>query len=110
MEMQKSGNMFTGVKNVYTIVFFEKSSKEFHEYSEFKPLYEDIYKMCRNTECIMRFFSEELEIMDNNLAQLMIDEQALVECEKTLVEKDKILSEKDKEIALLRKQLTDAGL
>ena len=58
----------------------------------------------------MRFFSEELEIMDNNLAQLMIDEQALVECEKTLVEKDKILSEKDKEIALLRKQLTDAGL
>lgn len=87
MEMQKSGNMFTGVKNVYTIVFFEKSSKEFHEYSEFKPLYEDIYKMCRNTECIMRLFSEELEIMDNNLAQLMIDEQAWVECEKTLVEK-----------------------
>lgn len=35
----------------------------------------------------MRLFSEELEIMDNNLAQLTIDEQAWVECEKTLVEK-----------------------
>lgn len=243
-DKKKKTFSYTDVKNVYTIVFFEKSSKEFHEYPdtyihriesksdtgininmlqkylfipldifrekvqnklisidgkleawlsflssddpetiitiiqrypEFKPLYEDIYKMCRNTECIMRLFSEELEIMDNNLAQLMIDEQArqleegakeleknkqelaknkqelaknkqeleknkqelaknkqeladkdqelvekkkqlseseqaLVECEKTLVEKDKILSEKDKEIALLRKQLTDAGL
>lgn len=34
MEMQKSGYMFTGVKNVYTIVFFEKNSKEFHEYPD----------------------------------------------------------------------------
>ena len=110
------------------------------KYPEFKPLYKDIYKMCRNTECIMRLFSEELEIMDNNTVQLMIDEQArqiaenekalaesekaltesekalaesekaLTESEKALAEKDKDLAESRKEIEQLRKQLADAGL
>ena len=75
------------------------------KYPEFKPLYKDIYKMCRNTGCIMRLFSEELEIMDNNLAQLMIDEQA-----RQLAENEKAIAEKDKEIEMLRKRLSDAGL
>ena len=184
----KKSFSYTDVKTVYTIVFFEQSAKEFHDYPdtyihriepksdsgininmlqkyffvpldifrekvqnklisidnkleawlsflsaddpetiitiiqkypEFKPLYKDMYKMCRNTEYIMRLFSEELEIMDNNTVQLMIDEQArqlaenekiLAENEKTIAEKDNVIAEKDKEIEMLRKQLSDAGL
>ena len=45
-------------------------------YPEFKPLYEDDYRMCRNMEDIMGIFSEELAILDRNTAQLMIDEMA----------------------------------
>lgn len=45
-------------------------------YPEFKPLYEDVYRMCRNMEDIMGIFSEELAILDRNTAQLMIDEMA----------------------------------
>lgn len=43
-------------------------------YPEFKFMYEDIYRICRNTEEIMGIFSEELRILDRNTVQLMIDE------------------------------------
>ena len=43
-------------------------------YPEFKFMYEDIYRICQNTEEIMGFFSEELRILDRNTVQLMIDE------------------------------------
>ncbi len=43
-------------------------------YPEFKFMYEDIYRMCRNMEGIMGIFSEELRILDRNTVQLMIDE------------------------------------
>lgn len=43
-------------------------------YPEFKFMYEDIYRICRNMEEVMGFFSEELRILDRNTVQLMIDE------------------------------------
>ena len=111
-----------------------------NQYPEFKPLYKDIYKMCQNTKHIMRLFSEELEIMDNNTVQLMIDEQArqitehenllaenrkklddlnaelaqskaaLIENEKELAQSKAALAESQEKNELLRKRLADAGL
>ena len=44
------------------------------EYPKFKPMYEDIYRLCRNTEEVMKMFSEELAILDKNTVEYMIDE------------------------------------
>ena len=97
----------------------------FTEYPEFKPLYEDVYRLCRNTEEVMHMFSEELAILDKNTVQYMIDEMQ-VELDKKdselaesarqleeqkrqsvrqLQEKDKRLQEKDEEIKRLRAEL-----
>ena len=42
---------------------------------EFKELYATLYEMCRNTERVMRMFSEELRILDRNTVKYMIEEQ-----------------------------------
>ena len=36
------------------------------EYLEFRPMCEEVYELCRNTEEVMRMFSEELAILDKN--------------------------------------------
>ena len=93
----------------------------FTEYPEFKPLYEDVYRLCRNTEEVMHMFSEELAILDKNTVQYMIDEMQveldrkdselaekdskLAESARQLHEKDKRLQEKDEEIKRLRLEL-----
>ena len=41
---------------------------------EFRPLYELIYRICRNMEKVMGIFSEELLWLDRNTTQYMIDE------------------------------------
>lgn len=43
-------------------------------YPEFKPMYEDIYKLCANTEKVMGMFSEELYELDKNTVKFMMDE------------------------------------
>ncbi len=43
------------------------------EYPEFKPLYEDVYQICRNVEKVMGLFSEELRELDRNTVSYMID-------------------------------------
>lgn len=43
-------------------------------YPEFRPLYEQVYEICRNVEDVMGLFSDELRILDENTVQLMIDE------------------------------------
>ena len=43
-------------------------------YPEFKPMYEDIYELCRNTERVIGMFSKELQMLDENTVQYMIDE------------------------------------
>lgn len=44
------------------------------KYPDFKPLYEDIYELCRNTEKVIGMFSKELQELDKNTVQYMIDE------------------------------------
>ncbi|MCD8395990.1 MAG: Rpn family recombination-promoting nuclease/putative transposase, partial [Lachnospiraceae bacterium] len=45
------------------------------QYPYFKPLYDDVYKLCENLEDIMGYFSEALHEMDKNTVQYMIEEQ-----------------------------------
>ena len=78
------------------------------EYPKFKPLYEDIYRLCRNTEEVMRMFSEELAILDKNTVEYMIDEMqeeldkkdsVIAEKENQLAEKNSVIEEKDSKLA-----------
>lgn len=73
-------------------------------YPQFKPMYQQIYDICRNTERVMELYSEELKILDRNTVQLMIDEM-----QEELVQKDLQLSQKDLEIAHLKKLLAANG-
>ncbi len=41
---------------------------------DFRQMYQEAYQLCRNTEAVMGFFSEELRELDRNTVQLMIDE------------------------------------
>ncbi len=43
------------------------------DYPEFKPMYEEMYRLCMDTEKIMGLFSKELEILDENTVQYMMD-------------------------------------
>lgn len=83
-------------------------------YPEFKSMYETLYQICRNVEGVMGFFSEELRIMDQNLAQYMIEEQqkeieanqkVIEEQERKITEKDEQLEEKDAQIEMLKQEL-----
>ena len=44
------------------------------DYPYFKPLYNDLYNMCLNTERMINMFSKELQILDRNTIKYMIDE------------------------------------
>ena len=68
------------------------------ECPEFKPLYEDIYEICRNVEDIMGLFSKELQILDANTVQFMVDEmQDEIDKQKEHIDKqqDEIASLKE---------------
>ena len=67
-------------------------------YPEFKPMYEDVYQLCLNTEKVMGMFSKELQILDENTVQYMIDEM------------QDTINEQAKRIEQLQKQLKDAGI
>ena len=107
------------------------------KYPDFKPLYDEVYSMCLNTEKVMQMFSKELAELDKNTVQYMIDEMqseidgmkqqldgkdytinlkdniitekdnVIAEKDNIITEKDNVITEKDNEIALLRKQLED---
>ena len=107
------------------------------KYPDFKPLYDEVYTMCLNTEKVMQMFSKELAELDKNTVQYMIDEMqneidgmkqqldgkdytinlkdniitekdnVIAEKDNIITEKDNVITEKDNEIALLRKQLED---
>ena len=36
------------------------------EYPQFKPMYQQIYDICRNMERVIELYSEELRILDRN--------------------------------------------
>jgi len=43
-------------------------------YPEFKPMYEELYRLCLNTERVMDMFSQELYELDTNTVKYMMDE------------------------------------
>lgn len=76
------------------------------QYPWFKPMYQQIYEICRNTERVMELYSEELKILDKNTVQLMIDEMQdeIDGQKKILVEKEEQLSEKEERIDRLSQE------
>ncbi|MBO4998934.1 MAG: hypothetical protein J6D02_13130 [Lachnospira sp.] len=79
------------------------------EYPEFKPMYEEIYELCQNTEKVMGMFSKELLELDRNTVQYMIDvmQDKIDEKDAALQKKDIALQEKEAELQALRKQLAE---
>lgn len=79
-------------------------------YPEFRPLYEEVYEICRNMEKIMGIFSEELRELDRNTVQFMIDQmqETIEKQSEELEQKDKLIkalhSEKLVSIAKVRKK------
>lgn len=54
-------------------------------YPEFRPMYEDVYRLCENIERVVGMFSEELRILDRNTVRYMMDEMQ-TELDKKSVE------------------------
>ena len=84
------------------------------DYPYFKPLYNDLYNMCLNTERMINMFSKELQILDRNTVKYMIDElqdelneaqDQLNETKDQLKEANDSILEKDKTIAALQAEL-----
>ena len=57
------------------------------KYPKFRPMYEQVYEMCRSTERVMGMFSRELKELDDNTVEFMIDEL------KELADKEKARAE-----------------
>ncbi len=72
------------------------------QFPEFKPMYEEVYNICRNLEGVMNMFSKELQILDQNTVKYMIDEM-----KDTIDEQQNIISQKDNTISDLRQQLDE---
>ena len=75
-------------------------------YPEFQGMYATLYEMCRNTERVLRMFSEELRIMDRNTVRYMMEEQQkeidtcreeIDTCRKEIARQKEQLELKDKE-------------
>lgn len=167
------------IKKVYTIIFFEKSTQEFHDmpdtwlhyckqtsntglkvellqeyifipldifrvtmqnkaieskleawlsffsmdepervlelverYPEFKPMYEEVYTICRNIGRIMDMFSKELQEMDQNTVYYMIDEmQGMIDKQKGTIDEQKgTIDEQQNTIAGLKKELSEISV
>ena len=60
------------------------------KYPKFRPMYEQVYEMCRSTERVMGMFSRELKELDENTVEFMIDEL------KEMVDKEKARAEEEK--------------
>lgn len=71
------------------------------QFPEFKPIYETLYEICRNTERVIGMFSKELAELDRNTVRFMIEEQLeeIAACKATLAEKDSAIAEKNSAIA-----------
>ena len=60
--------MFLSVEETEQIIELLK------KYPKFRPMYEQVYEMCRSTERVMGMFSRELKELDDNTVEFMIDE------------------------------------
>ena len=92
---------YNNIKNVYLIVIYESSPKEF------KAMYETLYLMCQNTERVMGMFSEELRELDKNTVKYMIEEQQReIDIQKEeLKRKDEELNKKDIQFNQMKEQM-----
>jgi uncharacterized coiled-coil protein SlyX len=96
---RRTQNETIGNKLDAWLTFFSSDAPEdivrlIETWPEFVPIYQDIYKLCRNMEDVMGFFSEELNILDENTAKYMIDELT-----DKLEERDKTVAEQEETIA-----------
>ena len=99
------GSLVGIIRFIKTLTFLSSDNPErilslISEYPEFRPMCEEVYELCRNTEEVMRMFSEELAILDKNTVQYMIDEM-----QAELNKKDNELAERNEEIKRLRAEL-----
>ena len=99
----------------------ETIMKLIEAFPEFKPLYDDVYQICRNTEKVMEMFSKELQELDRNTVQYMIDEmqdtidsqkktidtqQDTIDSQKGMIDAQRLkLSKMEQELLELRKKL-----
>ncbi|MBP3488566.1 MAG: PD-(D/E)XK nuclease family transposase [Roseburia sp.] len=76
-------------------------------YPKFKEMYATLYEMCRNTERVMRMFSEELRILDRNTVKYMIEEQQkeIDSYKEQLQQKDEELDRKETELYAAQERL-----
>ncbi len=66
------------------------------EYPEFRPMYEEAYRLCLNIEEVMQMFSKELAELDRNTVQLMIDEmqdEINVQKEEISIQKQQLVTQ-----------------
>ena len=75
----------------------------------FRPLYDRICAMCRNTKEMIYMFSEELSILDKNTVMMMIEEQqeTIEQQKKELSQKEETIDMQKQEIEQLRKALAE---
>lgn len=80
-------------------------------YPYFKPLYNDLYNMCLNTERMINMFSKELQILDRNTVKYMIDElqDELNETQNKLSETKNQLNETKDQLNEAKDQLNEAN-
>ncbi len=71
-------------------------------YPEFKPMYEDAYELCRNTERVMYMFSKELLELDRNTATYMVDLM-----QKEIDEQKQELDEHKQELAAAHERIAE---
>ena len=77
-------------------------------YPEFKPMYEDVYKLCVDTGRVINMFSEELYELDRNTMKLMVDEmqEEIDDLQKNNENLQKNNDDLQEEINDLQKELT----
>jgi len=102
----------TGKLDAWLMFFSADAPREIEKlikaYPQFKPMYEEVYEMCRNMEEIMGLFSKELRELDRNTVQLMIDEmQEELEQKKAEIEKQKEEARQQKNAAKAEKMRAD---
>ena len=83
--------------------------KLIRKYPEFKPLYADIYELCRNMEEIMQIFSKELLEMDRNTVKLMIDEmqEEIKNKEQTILAQARIIDSQNNNVESLMNRIAE---
>ena len=67
----------------------------------FRPIYEMVYTICRNTEEAMDMFSEALAVLDRNTILNMQEEmrEEIRQKDEALTQKDEALAQKDEALA-----------